>query len=435
MIAQVPILQGLPPEIWRFIFRLSTAIEPFILDTSPIPPLTNEMRAFKYDFDNSMGAHALRTKRTLILVCKTWRHLALEYLYEFIWIWKPDELFSLLSLIRSEVHDTDPISHNPARFIKHLFLSLGSFVYPEYKPKKQKIDEAFITLFSLCRDLRILRVATGGFQLNYPVIGDLNSNLRSLDVQWDDDLSDSPSWCHTLMTQLPQHGILEALCLTFLGSGGLLFGFPEAPLSFPRLYFLGLEISDESEKERILSLMAHWQLPRLVDLSFDCREDRFQGSSVAQFFCSFGSNLTSLNLDMLEDDEAVMRIVEMCPNVQNLHILFNRPQPPYTPFPHARQLQRLQFSSRDWEAEERYGCFAFIDAIEGIYLPNRPSLRVIQLTDMTHTELISHGLQLFIDKWNSWSHRLQENGIRFEDSRGTLIGARDATDMASSEEV
>ncbi|KAF9819763.1 hypothetical protein IEO21_01854 [Rhodonia placenta] len=91
----------LPAELWMHIFRLST-----------ISPLTYRLRATTYHpFKTAPliaqdDVEALKTKSALILVCKQWRALALDLLYEDISLGRPERLPKLLADIKGDDIDT-----------------------------------------------------------------------------------------------------------------------------------------------------------------------------------------------------------------------------------------------------------------------------------------------------------------------------------------
>jgi hypothetical protein len=140
---------------------------------APLPPLSDEKRAFNYYPSASIGFSSMRAKRTLVLVCKSWRKLAAEFLYEFIWIWKPTELFSLLRSLKLQM-GTDLIdedARNPGRYVKCLWLSMGAFAFADSFLSLPKVNKDFEELFSLCHDLQILRVwPASSSEMSYPAI-------------------------------------------------------------------------------------------------------------------------------------------------------------------------------------------------------------------------------------------------------------------------
>jgi len=84
---------SLPVELWLHIFRLST-----------ITPLTHRLRAITYHPFQTIpliaaqdDAEAVKTKLALVRVCKAWRALAIDLLYEDIWMGSPGKLPKLLA--------------------------------------------------------------------------------------------------------------------------------------------------------------------------------------------------------------------------------------------------------------------------------------------------------------------------------------------------
>jgi hypothetical protein len=90
----------LPPEIWRVIFNLVTEI-PGLLDVSPLPPLSDELRSFRYDHTLDRGR--LMARHALPRVCRLWWNLAIEILYEYVYIRNPKLLPNAIEALHREV--------------------------------------------------------------------------------------------------------------------------------------------------------------------------------------------------------------------------------------------------------------------------------------------------------------------------------------------
>lgn len=88
-----------PPEVWLRIFGFATDLPALLNCDSPISSDLPRTLVKQYEFQGLKDS--LRTKRSMVLVCKTWNELALEFLYQSILITKVDTLVSLLkSLLR-----------------------------------------------------------------------------------------------------------------------------------------------------------------------------------------------------------------------------------------------------------------------------------------------------------------------------------------------
>jgi len=87
-------LPRFPPELWLTIFRLATDVPSLLSCDGPSPsdlprPLVKEreQRLLKVSFI---------TKKNIILVCKTWNTLAIEFLYQSVIVTRAATLSSLL---------------------------------------------------------------------------------------------------------------------------------------------------------------------------------------------------------------------------------------------------------------------------------------------------------------------------------------------------
>jgi hypothetical protein len=408
----------LPPELWRLIFAHATAV-PSVLDLTPLPPLSNEKRAFNYFPDAGIGFSALRTKRNLILVCKSWRSIALEFLYTFVWLWRPTELFSLIqSLERAANVDKtsalDGATCTPGRYIKCLWLSMGAFKYGD----PQSMD-ALQELFTMCYDLQVLRVWSGAVVMNFPVIAERSRSLRYVEMAWIHG-EDSPTFASPLLKKMPQYDVLEALNLSFSDTAPL---FPGYPISLTRLHSLILELPFEQIQNRILGFIALWNLPSLVYISLRCSGEF--SPAMEQFFHSFGPNLMSLIVEQI-DDAVIRRIISYCPSVQNLSIQYvPQEKPPYYPFPPIPHLQRIQFDGRYMQDAS---CDGFVITVENRHMPNSPALRRIQLVDWLPSRDPDES-----GRWKALGNQWLDKGIRLEDQNGVWLGG-DGEDVVSEPE-
>lgn len=82
-----------PPEVWLRIFGLATDLETPLNCDSPIS--SDLPRSLVKQRELQELKDSLRTKRSMVLVCRTWNKLALEFLYQSILISKVDSLVSL----------------------------------------------------------------------------------------------------------------------------------------------------------------------------------------------------------------------------------------------------------------------------------------------------------------------------------------------------
>lgn len=82
-----------PPEVWLRIFGLATDLGAPLNCDSPISSDLPHTLVRQHELQELKDS--LRTKRSIILVCRTWNELALEFLYQNILITKVDGLVSL----------------------------------------------------------------------------------------------------------------------------------------------------------------------------------------------------------------------------------------------------------------------------------------------------------------------------------------------------
>ncbi|KAI6137474.1 hypothetical protein EDD17DRAFT_1517312 [Pisolithus thermaeus] len=90
---------GIPPEVWDHIFEIATHV-PYTL----VPEIFEKSTLIGDDY-NELCHPALKTafatKRSLVLVCKQWWHLAIRYLYRAILIDNPRKILSICSTLQN----------------------------------------------------------------------------------------------------------------------------------------------------------------------------------------------------------------------------------------------------------------------------------------------------------------------------------------------
>ncbi|KAG8215464.1 hypothetical protein J3R82DRAFT_9081 [Butyriboletus roseoflavus] len=87
---QIPL--RVPPEVWLRIFGTAADLQALLNCDDPLSSGLPRTLAKRYELQGLK--ESLRTKRSMVLVCKTWNELALEFLYQNILITKVDALVS-----------------------------------------------------------------------------------------------------------------------------------------------------------------------------------------------------------------------------------------------------------------------------------------------------------------------------------------------------
>jgi hypothetical protein len=110
----------LPPELWMLIFEHATFI-PGLFDVSPMSPIVDQPRAWLL-YDKALRADIMKTKKALVIVCRSWQNSARKLLWEHIQIsrfdtWKRLEDVLTLSpeqeLLRSYTKRLDIVFNTP----------------------------------------------------------------------------------------------------------------------------------------------------------------------------------------------------------------------------------------------------------------------------------------------------------------------------------
>jgi hypothetical protein len=300
----------LPPELWRLIFRLVTAVDG-LLDTSPLPPLSHALRSYKY-YPDKWYNYEMPDKLALVLVCRLWRELAVDFLYELVWIQQPEQLFALLAAI--ELCPTLGSNHAAiyprARAVKALWLSVSEF------KSEEAMYRGIRKVFNLCTDLRILRLQLPteyDAETDSACIRQQSASLRHLqiDMEW---IEDFPTFFLPLLEHLQQYGMLEVLHIYW---SEYCEGFHSQPISFPRLHTMMLHIE---ESLPILNNFSEWDLPALQSLSLYFASeinDDDNPHDLETFLRSHGRNLQTLVFESGPMQQPLALIGACCPSLHD----------------------------------------------------------------------------------------------------------------------
>lgn len=90
-------LPHFPPEIWLTIFNLATDVPGLLSSDGPVP--SDLPRPLVKEQEQRLLKESLIAKRNIILVCKTWRALATEFLYRSVQVTRVAALPSLLTAL------------------------------------------------------------------------------------------------------------------------------------------------------------------------------------------------------------------------------------------------------------------------------------------------------------------------------------------------
>ncbi|KAF9238475.1 hypothetical protein BU15DRAFT_47555 [Melanogaster broomeanus] len=86
-------MSRMPPELWLRVFDLATDVHGLLNYDDPIS--SDLPRALVKQREQQLLRDSLRTKRNIVLVCRYWNELAVEFLYQSVLITRVDTLASL----------------------------------------------------------------------------------------------------------------------------------------------------------------------------------------------------------------------------------------------------------------------------------------------------------------------------------------------------
>ncbi|PFH46330.1 hypothetical protein AMATHDRAFT_7957 [Amanita thiersii Skay4041] len=307
-----PLLPELPPELWVHIFRFAVSTSSGSYNPLSYPPDTSDEPISFLTFPHSHSHFSqrlqhyyssMREKLILTKVCKAWRKFAQQILYEFIWLSKNIQATTLATTLlrQDDIRlPSDIRTPNLGHFIKHLHIETPTMGRCCPSDLRVIIDRApCLTVYSDYRSVRRnvftsqSRDPWSPSQLFEAVAHPSNSLKRLSWTNYDDG-----SFLSTLPDQLIHAApTLEFLELTYCTADlhnpqtPLPLRDPSTQLTLPNLTSLKVTLNNAT-----LSVLAHWHMPKLRNLSIVSADFSYAGQGFADFFKLHGSKLHQLEL-------------------------------------------------------------------------------------------------------------------------------------------
>ncbi|KAH9952093.1 hypothetical protein B0H21DRAFT_13540 [Amylocystis lapponica] len=294
-----PPLSSLPTEIWLQIFRLAT-----------ISPLTARLRATTYSpFETAnVGItydEATKVKFVLVLVCKQWRRLVTEFLYEDVCLRHPEAFQAALERGAGD----DPEGYG--RWVRRVYLPYSSSATATSHPL------AALRILEQCPQLEILvriglpRVEEPLLRFEFPATCPSLASLRRLDW-WHHNEASGTGGINSLFDVLNAAPNIQYLTL----GGDVWLGFLQtSPVSLPSLTTLRLlRMSVLFVRE-----ISRWSLPQLTHVIIDTVTTF---DMLHMFWHTFGARIQTLELGIslrYYISDALSFVLAGCPNLKELN--------------------------------------------------------------------------------------------------------------------
>jgi hypothetical protein len=397
------------------VFRHATD-SPGALDTSPLPPLSDKPRSYTRKIEPGDCREEMRTKLSLVRVCALWWHVAIGFLYEFVWIWKPSILRPLIkalgcsSVNRSYSHHNQPLGW----YVKRIWISTS------YWKMTPAIERSMKKLFDFCSDIQILGIRPAGrVQLNFDTIAGQASTLRFSHMEWESE-HQFTAFFYPLLHQLQQLGALEVLHMTSVNDHP---GLDDHSLDFPLLHTLCL-IAQNGTYGTVLQAVAEWTLPSLRYLLVDPSLGHVNPEALESILASHGLNLNTLIIKgyltghpnvVGDPDSVVLSICTHCPDLRDLSLDFGFFPSTDIHLPILPHLSRITTLNEYRPNAPR--CKQVVDCF--LRIMTRPCL--IRLPHATFESLWSYIGESEVDAWTMWRASLSDKGVQIEGEAGVPI--------------
>ena len=335
VIIQTRRIPVLPAELWRVIFRFATE------DDTPIkfPAKTTGTDEISFlhfphshsDMDVRLEYYlgSIKKKRDLMRVCRQWSIIALEILYECIWIYKPAQAHMLAEALSCKMDSDAGKIHDPQRghYIKHLHIE--THTRERCSPDDVRIivnNTPCLEIYMDYRSVRRSMYASSSMDPTSPVqlfdaIIHPNSSIRHLSWTNYDDMSFHLS-LSPLLTSIASK--LEFLELTFCNMDihnlkEPLRGNPGPPLTLPHLCALKICLHDAT-----LAVLTTWHLPVIKNVSVVAADFSYAGEGFCNFFRTHGEKLKQLELahssSIIEDHYLTIPVNPPTATLRNVHL-------------------------------------------------------------------------------------------------------------------
>ncbi|KII85460.1 hypothetical protein PLICRDRAFT_145170 [Plicaturopsis crispa FD-325 SS-3] len=438
--------EDLPLELWLDIFRYAT-YTPNATSLSPVDPFVPLHPSY-----NAMGPNmptiAMKTKCSLVLVCRAWKRVATEILYEYIPIRSPRRADMILTALNGIPLSTSPDQRTSeyGKWTRHISVHTGvrgadtfSFLQKVYY------------ILRLCPNLRAF---TGNWTRPLPIhfmailVSKLGPSLHHL--MWDEETFAAVS-ADTCVIATPEFfGMFRALRVLDLRKG-VGCAMPARDQKIPRPELPHVEdLLVGSQPYRNLPVASTLQLPSLRRVVLEQRGTFWLVSELKDFIAAHGPRIRSLDVasghlprDSCRIDLSIFTDPDACPNLADL--TFHVCTPAITPSaqPHTA-LRRIGLRGVDVDklihprdkirqhlAENhpsRNG-HEYLETVLNLVDSAFPNLEVVRTVGWFADAESVTGKEIFY----TWVDRYEKQGLDLQDGEGILWLFSDGSTDSESE--
>jgi hypothetical protein len=396
-------VQLLPPEILLATLRLAVEI-PGALDVSNLNALSDDQRSWSHVYHMAHRA-ANRTKKSLVLVSKSWRNLATELLYEHVALRSNTACVKFLAHLLTLQHRSGP--DHPLWFTKRLDVSITGFDDRNHDLTGIDVGDIFVRPL---RSLEILVCATNRdhdppFD-THDLLDRCKMTLRHVQLEFTPRFPPTEATISTLNT-------IEVLSLSFT--------YPildaSIPFDFPCMHTLSMA---SFELASHLRSVAAWRMPSLRRVTIESILKLDERSLL--FFETHGSTITYLNLHHSTAPN-LPPILARCHMLQHLVLPYRGLFDSLVPHP---TLMRISVPAECWRLAETKEVSRLVPTVENLLR----TILQMKNAPLTSVRLLSWWSGVFgtrtwsrgeIQSWSKVVELYGWNGIRLEDADGALL--------------
>ncbi|EGO00232.1 hypothetical protein SERLA73DRAFT_107259 [Serpula lacrymans var. lacrymans S7.3] len=421
---------SLPPELWLEIFHHAT-FRPHSRDITPSDPFQPQPLPHNAMSLNTVAA-SMQTKSTIVQVCRLWRAIATELLYEHITVYSPWRARKILTAMAlSRCSDPIPDASGEARKSFNLLFVPGSHgqwarridICAHTRFTTRSYIRYIMDIFHILRHCPQLRALSMSFRFGVPeefqtAVSQLYGQSL-IGLAWDGLTIQNPCSSHAFVQSFQALRVLDirSISTLMLDDNHITHVLPCV-----RELLVSSEISS-------LEFAGALELPALRRVVFTRREKLREDSyihALESFLRLHGSRIVDLEVDLppCHYNLPIFRVShflrpEGCPNLEQLVFHSIEPAVVDIPTPHQAlrriglrgvKIERL-YDSAD---SNLYGVKAHMKSFNHTLFPRLEIVRTVGFLVASSVD------ELAIDVFIAWTEYFEKEGIDLQDGEGVV---------------
>ncbi|THH03218.1 hypothetical protein EW145_g6432 [Phellinidium pouzarii] len=426
----------IPSELWLLIFREATRITPDPFDTAQELSFLEREQSAACQFESYR--ENILIKRDLACVCRRWKALMCEFLYEFVWISHGTQAKALAHTLLLEDLQGAPVSSG--WYIRRLHIQTSTLDRCAPIDIRNILDYAsqlviYTDHHSVTQNIFAPHDPRCTTETLFTLLAQSSKDLRRL--SWK-NYDETPLYIQ-MSALFNRPSAIEYLEITTCPPDHAAYGSPPhfPAIELPALRSLKVEVDDYT-----FSIIAAWRMPKLQSLSVVSCEFNYRGRGFSSFFQTHGSSLRQLELghssSLIESHvfnlaHPELELAKWCPNLREFICSadaewhWQTPDwiPPHVLLPTHPLVEFIGIRGIDKRLGERDDTFTLLEQLLSLQHAAFPNLRFIRdLSPESHLMRTHRPSARVVSFWARLLKTCQEQGVWLEDLHGVNITSR-----------